>query len=156
MKKRLLAILALSVVLVACLAGCSKNFDFKALGLTKDNVVQVSVSYENSKKVTEQADKISAVLQELDAVNVEEFDGDVSQNVFDDSVVGKIEFAIKDKEGKYQMVFAETTIDGKKISLLKCSRVDGLKDKKLVEGIFQMQDTAITSQLLIKIFANCI
>ncbi len=156
MKKIGIAVTALMVVLLLCLTGCNTNFKFEDLALSSEVVSEISVTYGKDMKVTSNVAKIDNVINELNGLDIEKFKDKVTDNVFSDSVVGKITMQIKDKEGSFTMIFVETVVNGEKVSLLKCDTTDGLKIKKLSKGIYKMESTTTTNAMLNKIFANCI
>lgn len=156
MKKIGIAVTALMVVLLLCLTGCNTNFKFEDLALSSEVVSEISVTYGKDMKVTSNVAKIDNVINELNGLDIEKFKDKVTDNVFSDSVVGKITMQIKDKEGSFTMIFVETVVNGEKVSLLKCDTTDGLKIKKLSKDIYKMESTIIANAMLNKIFANCI
>ena len=126
MKKIGIAVTALMVVLLLCLTGCNTNFKFENLGFVTEEVEELTVCYGKDRKPTSNVAKIDNVINELNGLDIEKFKDKVTDNVFSDSVVGKITMQIKDKEGSFTMIFVETVVNGEKVSLLKCDTTDGL------------------------------
>lgn len=139
MKKRIaligvLAILVFSIVL----AGCSgnANFVFDYCGYKVEDFSQIEVSHKESTKVTSQQSKIKDVFEKLKELSIPAFKGKVEKNVFTDSVYAKITITFANKQ-KLVMTFANTTVDEKKVCLLKCEGEDGFKLPKEYKGIFE-------------------
>lgn len=159
MKKSIIFVFVLSLVLVFCLVGCNKNFQFKELGFTKDNVTEIQVTYHgDSKKIDNNSDPVKKenILAELNKLNIAKSTAKVDENVFKDSVVGKIAIKSDGVAGSFVMIFVETNENGNPISLLKCEAVDGYKMKNMPKDIYQLKDVNSTNALLNKIFANYI
>ena len=92
-------------------------------------------------------------------MDIEKCSDKIADNVFNDSVVGKVTMQVKDGKGKigtFEMIFVETVVNGERVSLVKCDTLDGFKIKKLTKGIYKMSSLTDTNALLIKLFANCI
>lgn len=156
MKKSFVLVVVLLVILIVCLTGCNTNFKFKELEFTKDNVVEIAVSYENNdKKITSQQAKIEGVLNELEGLDIAKAQEKIADNIFQDSVVGEIVFKLKDKEGAFVMTFAQTNLNGEKVSLLKCEALDVLKIKNMPKDIYMLGSVDSAEKMLLKIFANC-
>ena len=156
MKKIGIAVTALMVVLLFCLTGCNTNFKFQDLGLSKEVITEISVSYDKDKKVTSNETKIERIINELNSLDIEKFSDKVTDNVFIDDVVGEINMQIKDEEGSFTMIVVETIINGESVGLIKCDTTEGLKIKKLKKGIYIMESATAAKTLVNKLFANCI
>ncbi len=154
MKKSVVLMAVLLIVLVVCLTGCNTNFKFENLGFVTEEVEELTVCYGKDRKPTSNEEKIGRVIEELNSLDIEKCKEKVEENVFNDSVVGKIIFKFKDKEGTFVMTFVETTVNGAKTSLLKCETTDGLKIKKMPKDIYYMSSVEATNAMLNKIFAN--
>ncbi len=159
MKKIAIPITILMVVLLFSLTGCNTNFKFKDLALSSDNVTAVTVNYGLDNKETSKTEKIDKIVEELNNLDIEKCSDKIADNVFNDSVVGKVTMQVKDGKGKigtFEMIFVETVVNGERVSLVKCDTLDGFKIKKLTKGIYKMSSLTDTNALLIKLFANCI
>lgn len=159
MKKIAIPITILMVVLLFCLTGCNTNFKFKDLALSSENVTAVTINYGLDNKETSKTEKIDKIVEELNNLDIEKCSEKIADNVFNDSVVGKVTMQVKDNKGKigtFEMIFVETAVNGERVSLVKCDTLDGFKIKKLTKGIYKMSSLTDTNALLIKLFANCI
>lgn len=110
-------------------------------------------------KETSKTEKIDKIVEELNNLDIEKCSEKIADNVFNDSVVGKVTMQVKDSKGKigtFEMIFVETAVNGERVSLVKCDTLDGFKIKKLTKGIYKMSSLTDTNALLIKLFANCI
>ena len=135
------------------------NFKFKDLALSAENVTAVTINYGLDNKETSKTEKIDKILEELNNLDIEKCSEKIADNVFNDSVVGKVTMQVKDSKGKigtFEMIFVETAVNGERVSLVKCDTLDGFKIKKLTKGIYKMSSLTDTNALLIKLFANCI
>ncbi len=159
MKKIAIPITILMVVLLFSLTGCNTNFKFKDLALSSENVTAVTINYGLDNKETSKTEKIDKIVEELNNLDIEKCSDKIADNVFNDSVVGKVTMQVKDGKGKigtFEMIFVETVVNGERVSLVKCDTLDGFKIKKLTKGIYKMSSLTDTNALLIKLFANCI
>lgn len=159
MKKIAIPITILMVVLLFSLTGCNTNFKFKDLALSSENVTAVTINYGLDNKETSKTEKIDKIVEELNNLDIEKCSDKIADNVFNDSVVGKVTMQVKDGKGKigtFEMIFVETVVNGERVSLVKCDTFDGFKIKKLTKGIYKMSSLTDTNALLIKLFANCI
>lgn len=154
-RKMTLSVVLLMAILVVCLAGCTTNFKFADLALTKDNVNYISVTF-GGRKETNNNKKIENILKELNTLDVAPCKEKVSDDLFADRSIalGVISMKINDKNGTFDMIFLETSINAEKVTLLKCEANDGMKLKKMPKGIYQLNDTDAVKAMFSKIFYN--
>lgn len=155
MKKSLVLILLIAIIaMVLSLTACSGATSIEDMKIEKEKITFFEMSVESSTKITERSEKIVAAFNELEKVKLEKFKEKIPANVFDDSIIAKINFKVEDFEGSYQMTFAEVAVGGEKVCLVKCDALNGFKTSKMPKGIYQMKSLNEANVLFIKIFNN--